>query len=85
MRRVLAVAFGDCTRTTNGQGEVPVVGLGCFFMTRPTTHSGQTQELYGQLIDSCHAMGDVSVPPGPSAGPLLFKIILYKDPDSQDS
>ena len=84
MRRVLAVPFGNCTGTTNGQGEVQVLGLGCFFMTRPTTHSGQTQELNGQFVDNCRATGDLSDNPAPGASPA-FKIILYKDPDSQDS
>lgn len=84
MRRVLAIPFGNCTGTTNGQGQVQVLGIGCFFMTRPTTQSGLTQALFGQFIDTCRASGDVSDNPGPG-GALVYKIVLYKDPDSQDS
>ena len=85
-RRVLAIVFGDCSTTVNGQGEVPVLGLGCFFMTRPTSHSGNTQEVYGQFISECDADGTIEEnPPGPGTGPALYKIILYKDPDSRDS
>jgi hypothetical protein len=83
-RRVLAVPIGDCTGTTNGRGDVPVLGLGCFFMTRPTSHSGSTQEIYGQLIEECEADGDVPEAPSES-GFVPHKIILYKDPDRIDS
>jgi hypothetical protein len=85
-RRVLAIVFGDCSTTVNGQGEVPVLGLGCFFMTQPTSHSGNTQYVYGQFISECDADGTIEEnPPGPGTGPVLYKIILYKDPDSLDS
>jgi hypothetical protein len=85
-RRVMAIVFGDCSTSVNGQGEVPVLGLGCFFMTQPTSHSGNTQYVYGQFISECEATGTIEEnPPGPGTGPALYKIILYKDPDSQDS
>ncbi len=84
MRRVLAVPIGDCTGTTNGHGEVDILGLGCFYMTRPTSHAGNTQEIYGQFIESCQAAGGVAEDPEPSAA-TLFKIILYKDPDRVDT
>jgi hypothetical protein len=83
-RRVMAVPIGDCTGTTNGQGDVAVLGLGCFFMTRPATHAGNTQEIFGQLIGDCRADGPIATTP-PPAGGLLYKIVLYKDPDSRDS
>ncbi|MEN8132001.1 MAG: Tad domain-containing protein [Pseudomonadota bacterium] len=85
-RRIMAAPIGDCTGTTNGQGEVTIWRLGCFFMTRPASHSGNTQEVYGQLVEECEASGTIAEnPPGPGTGPTLFKIILYKDPDSIDS
>ena len=83
-RRVMAVPIGNCTGTTNGQGEVAVLGLGCFFMTRPTSHAGNTQEIFGQLVGDCQADGPIATTP-PPAGGLLYKIVLYKDPDSRDS
>jgi len=85
-RRVMAIVFGDCSASVNGQGEVPVLGLGCFFMTRHTSHSGNTQYVYGQFISECEAAGTIAEnPPGPGTGPALYKIILYKDPDSADT
>jgi len=83
MRRVMTVPIGDCNGTANGQGNVSVLGFGCFFMTQPTSHSGKTQTVYGQFIENCSAKGSIGEnPPGPGDGPYLFKIILYKDPDS---
>jgi hypothetical protein len=85
-RRVLAIVFGDCSTTVNGQGEVPVLGLGCYFMTQRTSHSGNTQSIYGQFISDCEADGTIEEhPPGPGTGPAAYKIILYKDAGSVDS
>jgi hypothetical protein len=82
MRRVLAVVFGDCSGATNGQGDVPVLGVGCYFMTRPAQMGGD-QEVYGQLVDECRMSGDVAENPAPGSGGVI--IVLYKDPDSRDS
>jgi hypothetical protein len=84
-RRVMAVPIGNCTGTTNGQGNVAVLGLGCLFMTRPATHAGNTQEIFGQLVGDCQADGPIATTPPPAGGGLLYKIVLYKDPDSRDS
>lgn len=88
-RRVLTVPIGDCTGTVDGKGEVPVLAYGCFFMTRPATHAGNTQELYGQFITECKANAPVvTAPPLPCPGggcTVLHKIVLYKDPDTNDS
>jgi hypothetical protein len=85
-RRILVVPFGDCSGTTNGRGAVPVLGYGCFFMTRPTSHQGNTQQIYGQFIDACEASGSVVEDPSAIEDSFnLYKIVLYKDPDSQDS
>jgi hypothetical protein len=87
-RRIMAVPFADCTETANGQGEVEVLGFGCFFMTRPASHQGNTQSLYGQFIENCAASGQIAENPGgpgPAGGPILYKIILYKDPLNQAS
>jgi len=86
-RRILVVPIGNCTGTANGQGQVPVLGFGCFFMTRGASHKGNTQEIYGQLLWECEAAGDIAEDPGdPGAGgPVLYKIILYNDMASRDS
>ena len=85
-RRVMAVPFGDCSGTTNGQGDVTVMGFGCFFLTKPAQMGGD-QQVYGEFVGDCKAAGTASEnPPSESTvGSALYKIILYKDPDSTDS
>lgn len=84
-RRVIAIPFGNCTGTTNGRGTVEVLGLGCFFLTQPAEQNG-FQRIYGQFIGSCNAEGQIAEDPEPNpGGAILYKIILYKDPDSGDS
>lgn len=86
-RRIMAVPLGNCTGTTNGQGEVDVLGIGCFFLTQPTSHSGNTQTIYGQFVEDCKASGQITENPSSGLGgsAIVYKIILYKDPDSIDS
>lgn len=81
-RRVVAVPIGDCNGTVNGQGSVPILGLGCFYLTRPAEQNGD-QRIYGQFVSGCKASG---VPgPDPVSGPGPYIIQLYKDPDSVDT
>lgn len=81
-RRVVAVPIGDCNGTVNGQGSVPILGLGCFYLTRPAEQNGD-QRIYGQFVSGCKASG---VPgPDPVTGPGPYIIQLYKDPDSVDT
>jgi hypothetical protein len=82
-RRELAIPIGDCSETTNGQGAVPVLGFGCFFLSQEARMKGNESEVYGQFIRDCHAGGLPG--PAPGDGPGLYIIQLYKDPDSPDS
>jgi Flp pilus assembly protein TadG len=83
-RRVLAVTIGRCPAEPNPT--VEVLGIGCFFMSRPVDNPpGPVKaEIYGQLIRDCQVDGSVATAP-PSGGTLLYKIVLFKDPDSRDS
>ncbi|MCB1755398.1 MAG: Tad domain-containing protein [Gammaproteobacteria bacterium] len=87
-RRIMAVPIGSCDGTVNGRGEVQVSAVGCFYLTRPASHQGNTQAIYGQLIGDCEVSGE---PPAlPTSGPTLetygtYKIVLYKDPFSDES
>lgn len=81
-RRVLTIPIGNCTGTVNGQGTVPLLGFGCFFLTQPVAQGGQ-QEIYGEFIDSCDAAGTPG--PDPGAGPGPYLIQLYKDPIRDDT
>ena len=84
-RRVMAVAFGNCTGTVNGAGSVPLLGFGCVFLNSPATQNGalQSVQVTGELIRSCSSSG---VPgPSPVDGPGVHSIQLYGDPDRWDS
>jgi hypothetical protein len=81
-RRILAVPIGDCSTTTNGQGTVPLLGVACFFLTRPAEQNGE-QRIYGQIVPGCNIHGTPG--PDPDGGPGPYIIQLYKDPDSGDA
>jgi hypothetical protein len=87
LRRELTIPIGDCSGTTNGQGEVPLLGFGCYFLLQETVQTGSQggneAHVYGQFIRDCNAGGS----PGPDTGdgPGLYIIQLYKDPDSPEA
>jgi Flp pilus assembly protein TadG len=82
-RRVLAVAFSDCSTATNGQGELPLLGFGCFFLLQPVTQQGNDAHVFGQFVGRCTINGTPG--PAPASGPGAYIIQLYKNPDSGDS
>ncbi len=82
-RRVMAVPIGDCTGTVNGQGSVPLLGFGCFFMLQSVKQQGNDAEIYGQFVEKCQATGTPGSAPTNAAGP--YKIQLYKDPENLDA
>ncbi len=82
-RRVLTLPLGDCSGTTNGQGQVPLFGFGCFFLLQPVVQKGTEAQVFGEFVEGCDSFGTFSMDPG--TGPAPTRIILYKDPDSLDS
>ena len=96
-RRIVAVPIGDCTESVNGKGEIPLLDMGCFFITRKAQQKGNESEVYGQFVADC----PVSVTPPPGEGPAsgtnsgtapggndenkAYIIQLYKNPNSRDS
>jgi len=83
LRREWTVPIGDCSGTTNGQGQVPLLGFGCFFLLQEAIQQGNESHVFGQFIRDCNAGGMPGLAPGD--GPGLYIIQLYKDPDSPDS
>lgn len=86
-RRVMAVPIGNCAEATKdgaGKSEMPVLELGCFFMTDMAGKTGQTNWIKGVLVRSCSASGEPATGPdsggGYKGGPA--RIVLFKDPDS---
>jgi len=82
-RRIMAVPIGDCTGTVNGQGSVPLLGFGCFFMLQTVKQQGNNAAIYGQFVEKCQATGQPGPEPTNAAGP--YKIQLYKDPENLDA
>ncbi len=42
-------------------------------------------QIFGQFIHDCDVNGTSGINPGGGPSPMLYKIQLYKDPDSTDS
>ena len=77
-RRILAVPIGDCSGTTNGQGDVPILGFLCYYLLQPAVQKGNESQVYGQFIgDGCPITGRPG--PAPVTGPGPYIIQLYKD------
>lgn len=85
-RRVLRLPVGQCDGTVNGQGNVPLLGVLCFFLLQEVRQQGNEAEVYGQFMGadgSCPVTGRPG--PVPVAGPGPYTIQLYKDPDRTSS
>lgn len=72
-RRVVAVPVADCTTLINGSKPADLIGIACFFLTKPANGG----DIYGQLVSECEATGNPGPGPLPNGGPS--KIVLYKD------
>lgn len=87
-RRLLKFPLIECGGSQNGQSSIPFNKFACFFMVQ-SLEGGQSNgagNIFGQFIDICPGNGTAGIEPG--GGPpnqLLYKIQLYKDPDSADS
>lgn len=82
-RRVAAIPIGDCSTTTNGQGQVPLLGFGCYFMLQEAEQQGQESYIFGQFLSECNAAGTPG--PLPTSFPGPYVIQLYRDYGSTDS
>jgi len=87
-RRLLIFPTITCGGDESGQSTLDVQGFACFFMLQPldTGHQGQGGgQIFGQYVSACDVNGTGGINPGGGPSPLLYKIQLYKDPDSSDS
>jgi Flp pilus assembly protein TadG len=82
-RREVAVAIGDCNGTTNGQGQVPLLGFGCFFLLQAAQQQGNESHIYGEFLEDCRAGGMPGPEPSEIPGPYIIQ--LYRDYSSNDS
>ena len=87
-RRVLKFPVVSCDGDQSGQSLLASASFACFFMVQ-SLDNGQADgagNIFGQFIEECDANGTAGINPGGGpAGPLLYKIQLYKDPGSGDS
>ena len=82
-RRIKPVIIGNCAASgCTGACDMPILAVGCFYLTQPAEQKGNEQRVWGQFLDQCGGNGNLTLTP--SAFTQL-KIILYKDPDSTDS
>ncbi|MGR2769430.1 pilus assembly protein TadG-related protein [Photobacterium ganghwense] len=93
-RRIVTVPILDCDKATKtgGRMDIPLKGLGCFYLVQPVSvtttvddksGSGQGSWIIGEFISQCrNDSGNASNQPGEN-GP--YKIVLFDDPDSEDS
>lgn len=82
-RRILTAPIGDCTGTTGGQGEVETYGFGCVFLLQPVVQSGTEGQVFIEFLEGCDSFGNFTMDPNQKTGPT--RIILYKNPSSNDS
>ena len=82
-RREAPIAIGNCDGTTNGQGEVPLLGFGCFFLLQEAQQQGNESYIFGQFLEDCRAGGMPGPEPTNVPGPYLIQ--LYRDFASTDS
>jgi hypothetical protein len=83
-RRILAVPVGDCSATTNGQGDVPTLGFLCYHLIQRAEQRGNESHVYGQFIDDgCQITGRPGPTPGTGPGPYIIQ--LYKDETQEAS
>ncbi|WP_157823231.1 TadE/TadG family type IV pilus assembly protein [Psychromonas sp. MB-3u-54] len=81
-RRMLKLVIGDCSGKDNGATDIPVVGLGCFFLTQ-TMGGGSDDFIIGEFTGDCSSVGNPSGVADDTPGP--YTIVLYHVPGSKDS
>ena len=77
-RRIITVPIADCAGIQNGQSNLPVFALGCYFLREKIAQGGQENYVIGELIDDCNANGIPGDTTPALGGP--FEIILFNDP-----
>ncbi len=87
-RRILPVPIVDCTSgvndSENGKTTYKITAIGCFFMLQKApTSGGGDSAVFGEFIDKCEVNGGLPGTNSNSDGP--YRIVLYKDPYSEDS
>lgn len=84
-RRVLAVPIGNCAgAVNNGVSQLPVSGLGCFFLREQAGERSKPQgSISGEFIGKCNVQGNAGNDPNKTGGATVIQ--LYGDTSRWDS
>jgi hypothetical protein len=82
-RRVMGVPIADCSGANNGQTNLPILGVGCFFLLQQASGNGANANIFGEFVASCQTGGTPGSAPSSIAGPYVIQ--LYRDFLSIDS
>jgi len=77
------VIIADCRGKQNGSSNLPILSLGCVFITEPASNEGADKVLNAELTKECPGSGLIDALNPSLIGP--YKIILYKDERRTDS
>lgn len=83
-RRILAIPVVDCSGASGGTNNFAVSAIGCFFLLQkaPNSNGGHTS-IFGEFIEDCTVKNTRNNGTSTSNGP--HRIVLYKDPNSEES
>ncbi len=82
-RRIMPVPIADCTGINNGQTDLPILGVGCYFLLQEAVQQGVKSNLFGEFVADCPAGGAPGPDPINLPGPHIIQ--LYRDFASGDS
>ena len=82
-RRIMPVPIADCTGVNNGQSDLPILGVGCFFLLQEASGTGNNANIFGEFVADCQAGGTPGPAPSNIAGPYVIQ--LYRNFNSGDS
>jgi len=85
-RRLVSVVFSTFDPPINGNsGEIPLTGIGCFFLLAPSTKDSGDQRIQAEFVRDCNiGDGNLSDADLENLGEF-YKIVLYKDPTGRSS
>lgn len=86
-RRVATVPVVSCRDDAGGVSAINVLGFLCFYLTRNIEPVESDGHIYGQFVKECEASGEQgeSMQSLSNSAGRPMEIVLYKDPDSQES
>ena len=79
----MPVPIADCSGTNSGQTNLPILGVGCFFLLQEASGTGTNANIFGEFASECQAGGTPGPAPNNLAGPYVIQ--LYRNFASNDS